>query len=175
MSLKVRGARTTDIPKIVDIVNSVYRGENSTQGWTTEAHMITGDRIRVDQVESMVSDPSHQVLVVESEDAGVLGCVHLKREDNYAYLGMLSVLGSQQTLGLGKTILAAAEEFVRTEWHCSMMKMWVLTARTELVQWYVRRGYTVTPERIPYSAVGEEAGQPLMANLEFAVLTKKFK
>ena len=33
-----------DIPALLFLVNSAYRGESSKQGWTTEAHLLKGDK-----------------------------------------------------------------------------------------------------------------------------------
>ncbi len=173
MSQRVRSAVCADAPAISKLVNSVYRGDTRAQGWTTEAHLITGDRITTAQVETIIADLKQVILVLESNDKKIIGCVELKNQDTYAYLGMLSVDAHIQARGIGAQILAGAEEFVKKEWGVHIIKMWVLTIRTELISWYVRKGYDVSPERIPYSSLGDEAGQPLVASLEFAILQKK--
>jgi hypothetical protein len=37
-------ATAADLPAVVDLVNSAYRGETSRQGWTTEADYLEGQR-----------------------------------------------------------------------------------------------------------------------------------
>ena len=41
-------ASVSDIISIKDLLNTAYRGEESKQGWTTEADLIAGD-IRADE------------------------------------------------------------------------------------------------------------------------------
>ena len=40
----VRLATVEDISKIVDLVESVYRGESATKGWTSESDILDGQR-----------------------------------------------------------------------------------------------------------------------------------
>jgi len=40
-----RAATAADIPALVSLVTSAYRGDVSKQGWTTEADMLDGQRI----------------------------------------------------------------------------------------------------------------------------------
>ena len=43
--LKFRHAGASDIPDLVALVTSAYRGDASRAGWTTEADMLDGQRI----------------------------------------------------------------------------------------------------------------------------------
>ena len=40
---QIKIAIQADIPSIVALLNSAYRGESSMKGWTTEAHLIGGN------------------------------------------------------------------------------------------------------------------------------------
>jgi hypothetical protein len=53
------------------------------------------------------------------------------------------------------------------------MHITVITARAELVAWYVRHGYTRTGKLIPFPYDDERAGVPTRAGLQFEVLVKK--
>jgi hypothetical protein len=44
MRLVFRFAGSADVPAIVDLVESAYRGESSRAGWTTEADLLDGRR-----------------------------------------------------------------------------------------------------------------------------------
>ena len=44
-SLAFRAATEADIPALVALVTSAYRGDASRAGWTTEADMLDGQRI----------------------------------------------------------------------------------------------------------------------------------
>ncbi|HEX8660169.1 MAG TPA: GNAT family N-acetyltransferase, partial [Hymenobacter sp.] len=38
-------ATPADVPRLTEFVNCAYRGDSSRQGWTTEAHLLDGQRI----------------------------------------------------------------------------------------------------------------------------------
>jgi hypothetical protein len=52
------------------------------------------------------------------------------------------------------------------------MEMTVIVQRTDLIAWYVRRGYEVTEETKPFPYGDERFGLPLRPDLEFVVLRK---
>jgi ribosomal protein S18 acetylase RimI-like enzyme len=61
---------------------------------------------------------------------------------------MLTVSPTLQANGLGRQLLQAAEEYARSiNYHT--ITMTVITTRTELLEWYERRGYSKTGEVIP--------------------------
>jgi hypothetical protein len=53
------------------------------------------------------------------------------------------------------------------------MRMTVITAREDLVAWYVRRGYERTGRTSPFPYGDERVGRPTRDDLEFELLTKK--
>ena len=63
-SITCREAVGDDIPAIVALVESAYRGDASRQGWTTEADLLDGQRIDVDGVRAIIEDPLARVLLV---------------------------------------------------------------------------------------------------------------
>ena len=40
----LRPALLSDVPQLVSLVNSAYRGDESRAGWTTEAELLAGQR-----------------------------------------------------------------------------------------------------------------------------------
>ena len=87
------------------------------------------------------------------------------------YLGLLTVRPDQQARGLGKSILAAAENFVR-EHGGSHIRMAVLYVRESLIAWYQRRGYSLTGETEPWHYDDERFGKALRDDLYFVVMEK---
>jgi ribosomal protein S18 acetylase RimI-like enzyme len=84
---------------------------------------------------------------------------------------MLTVSPLLQANGLGRQLLQAAEDYARSiNYHT--ITMTVITTRTELVNWYERRGYQKSGEIIPL-VIPKKFGilnQPLnMFKLEKAV------
>lgn len=47
-NLNFRFAADDDIPALLDLVTSAYRGDASRQGWTSEADLIDGQRLDAD-------------------------------------------------------------------------------------------------------------------------------
>lgn len=85
---------------------------------------------------------------------------------------MLSVRATLQTKGLGKRLLHASEKWASEVWKCTSIEMEVISIRTELVQFYLRRGFEKTGETAPFPYGDERFGIPKVQNLEFIVLKK---
>jgi len=162
-------AGPADIPALVTLVNSAYRGEDGQQGWTSEGHLIAGSRTNAAGIEELLNGPDATLLKYTSPTGTLLGCVYLQREAGKLYLGLLSVLPGQQGAGIGKQLLAAADDFARHH-RCTCIQITVITARPELVAWYERHGYRRTGEIQPFHA-GEKFGIQKQ-KLELAVLEK---
>lgn len=167
--MSITKATKADIPALVILVNSAYRGEHAKKGWTNEADLLVGG-IRIDaaEMQEMMADDDHVILKHE-EGNKVTACVSLVKKEDYLYLGMLTVSPELQGSGMGKKLLQAAEDFARQE-QFGRIRMTVITARKELIDWYMRHGYTDTGERLPfpYEPGHGEPSQPL----EFAILEK---
>ncbi|TDB86139.1 GNAT family N-acetyltransferase [Actinomadura sp. KC216] len=169
-----RTATPDDVPGLVALIESAYRGDASRAGWTTEADLLGGQRTDADMVLAVVNDTSGRMLVAET--GGVLAaCCQLENRDGHAYFGTFAVRPDMQGGGLGKQVLAEAERLARDEWDAAEMRMTVITARAELIAWYVRRGYVRTGELSPFPYGDERFGLPKRDDLRFEILTKKLR
>src|ERR1700754_1965868 len=101
-------ANTTDIPGLVKLLNSAYRGDASKKGWTTEADLLEGDQ-RTDEptLSELMHSAGSDFLKYTNEENEIEGCVFLQKRNNKLYLGMLSVSPLIQAKGIGKQIMAA--------------------------------------------------------------------
>lgn len=163
-------ATVADITAINDLLNNSYRGEESKQGWTTEADLIAGDTRSDEAMIEQVIDQSGSIfLIYKEEHQKVIGCVNLQQSGDKLYLGMFSVSPPLQGGGIGKQILLAAEEYAR-HLQKKAIYMSVISLRTELINWYMRQGYADTGERKPFveDAITGKHLQPL----EFMMLEK---
>lgn len=153
------------------IINGCYRGEASKQGWTTEADLIAGE-IRTDEANltDLMSTETTTFLKCLHPETGLVGTVYLDKRGDRLYLGMLSVNVALQGSGIGKQLLAAAEEHARTM-DCRAIFMQVIPARNSLMDWYERHGYQATGERKPFDG-DPKFGVPRVP-LEFVMLEKK--
>lgn len=162
-------ATIDDAEAIAALVNSAYRGDSGKKGWTTESDLLDGTRTDAALIESLIREEDTVVLkYVEGEE--ILGCVELRRQGHEMYLGMLTVRPAAQAKGIGKTLLQAAEEEAGKQ-HCSKIVMTVISVRTELIEWYLRKGYKNTGVRKPFHFDDPRFGIPRQ-QLEFVVLEK---
>ena len=163
-------ATVTDIPAIEALLNSAYRGESSKQGWTTEANIIAGER-RTDaaNLQQVMQQTGSIFLKCTNEEGLFAGCVNLQQLGSKLYLGMFSVAPNMQGGGLGKKLLAAAEEYAH-KIKCTAIYMSVISVRTELIDWYKRHGYTETGERKAFPEDGLTGTH--LQPLEFLILEK---
>lgn len=170
MSFEFVKATAADVPQLNVLVNSAYRGESGKQGWTTEADLLDGSRIDEAILQELIKKPDTTILTYREQGA-LLGCVELRQENKGIYLGMLTVKPNTQGKGIGKKLLAAAEDHARLH-GCASIFMTVISIRQELIDWYVRHGYKLTGERKPFIVPSEAWGIPKQP-LEFVVLEKK--
>ncbi len=169
--LRTRIATLDDVDAVVALVNSAYRGDSSRAGWSTEADLLGGIRIDAARVSAAIRADG-QVILVYERDGVIAACVHLQRTGEHCYLGMLTIEPMLQATGLGRGLLEAAESWAVEHWHSRQMEMTVLVQRTELVDWYQRRGYAITGERRPFPYGDERWGIPTRDDLAFHVLRK---
>lgn len=160
-----------DISSLVALMDSAYRGENSKQGWTSEADLFVGQK-RTDEttVSNLIRKPGAIFLKYLNEEGTIEGCVFLHKKDTRLYLGMFSVSPPAQGKGIGKKLLAASEDYATKE-KCTLIYMTVITVRKDLIAWYERNGYTKTERVLPFP-VDERFGVPTQP-LEMIVLEKR--
>lgn len=169
--LSFRDAVAADVPALVALVTSAYRGEASRAGWTTEADLLDGNRIDPEVLLQDIARPRSRVLLAE-RDGMLLACAHVCEEGRAGYFGMFSVRPELQGAGLGKALLAEAERVARDDWKLPAMRMTVIDLREELIAFYERRGYRRTgiTKAFPYG--DPRYGIPLRDDLRFEVLEK---
>lgn len=156
------------------LIESAYRGESSRAGWTTEADLLSGPRTDDLEVRGLIEGMSTRFVLAEASATGtLLGCVLVKDERDCAYVGMFSVVPTEQAQGLGRALLTEAERIARDELGRVVVRMTVIAQRSELLAWYLRRGYVLTGKREPFPYAQLSAGDPLRDDLVFEVLEKR--
>ncbi len=164
-------ATSEDIPSLEKLLNSAYRGEDSKKGWTTEADLLKGD-LRTDAatLDKLMQTPGAAFLKYANDQGQVEGCVFLQKKEKRLYLGMLSVSPMIQAKGVGKELMAAAEEYARDK-HCCSIFMKVISVRKELIAWYERKGYYKTGETEPFP--DDDRFGIATQQLEFIIMEKE--
>lgn len=167
----IRRAVSTDSASIVALVERAYRGSESFEGWTTEAHLLDGQRTDADEIEALLADPDVQLLSAWL-DLELVGSVVVKRGQGTASLSMLAVLPRRQGSGIGSALLDQAEAVARG-WAARALSMYVIDLRRELIAYYTRRGYIATGRTEPFPYGNPRFGLPKVEDLRFLVLEKQ--
>ena len=174
MPLTLRPATAADLAAVAALMNAAFRGVGPNAGWNSEAAYIDGDRTSEAHLrEQLASKPQSLLLVAEHpEKHRLVGCVALHPLSPATwYLGSLTIDPALQNSGLGRDLLAAAEDLARTQ-QARRMRMTVVNVRDTLIAWYERRGYKLTGETSPFPYGDTRFGTPRRPDLCFVVLEK---
>jgi N-acetylglutamate synthase-like GNAT family acetyltransferase len=146
--MDVRTATETDFNSILNLINAAFQ---------IERFFLNQNRLTAAELESHFKTGTFLV----SEDAGQMtGCVFVKIDGERAYFGLLSVDPLRQKTGVGRRLVAAAEEFAR-ELGARFMDLTVVNLRTELPAIYAKLGYEVTGQK-PFPPEGiHKLSQPV--------------
>lgn len=131
--MEFRFADQSDTAGLLTLIN---------QAFSVESFFHIGTRLDPDRIQPHLRNG--RFLVAESEGK-LVGCVYVELHGEESYLGLLSVDRSLQKTGLGRRLVAAAEEFAR-EMGARRMDLTVVNLRTELPPYYERLGYRIVGE-----------------------------
>lgn len=172
--LTFRKATADDIPALLPLIRSAYRG---TGGWTNESALLNDKRISPDALLAKITRPSGFVLVaLHAETSALVACCEVELQPGAAhpvgYFGLFAVDPEIQGGGIGKQVMAQAEIHARDEMSVDVMEMCVIWTRSELIDFYLRRGYQHTGEKKPFPYAEVHEGKALRDDLHFIVLRK---
>jgi ribosomal protein S18 acetylase RimI-like enzyme len=173
----VENAHESDIEEIAALVNSAYRGESSRTGWTTEADLLSGQRVDAAGLRADLSlKPTAMVLTMRALAGGeILACVWLEQAGpNHFYLGMLAVRPTLQAGGLGRALLEEAEGRAKAA-GARAMQLTVIAQRDALIAWYERRGYARTGVIKPFPYGAPRVGEPRRLDLRLVELERPLR
>lgn len=157
-----------NLDEIVELVNAAYRGASGPRRWTTEAHLVQGDRLQKVDLERQVSS-GEIALYAGYRDARPVCCIALKRDGEVTEFGMFAVDPGLHGLGLGKQLLDMAESKARP--YSGIFQVSVVTQNADLIRFYERRGYCRTGQTLAYP-VGQRVGEPIIEDISLTVLQK---
>jgi ribosomal protein S18 acetylase RimI-like enzyme len=163
-----------DYAPIVDLANMAFRGTGVLASWNSEADFIEGQRLTESLLrEDLAAKPDAQLLTYRDDPKGaLLGTVWLEpKEDDVWYLSLLTVRPDLQNRQVGRTLLAAAEDYTKQR-GARRIRLSVVNVRKTLIAWYERRGYLLTGETQPFPYGDERFGRPLRDDLCFVLLEK---
>lgn len=156
MSLTFRLATGDDVAAVAALIERGYRQPDPATAWTDESALLSGPRTNIATVTRMQSDDDRYRFVLAEDDGRLVGSALVERTGPYeAHFGMFAIEPARQGSGVGRELLAASERIATELWATRRMSMHVISVRTELIDWYVRRGYARTGERhaFPFAEV----------------------
>ncbi|AYO54579.1 GNAT family N-acetyltransferase [Acinetobacter sp. WCHAc060033] len=159
--LEFRIAQISDIPKLVELVNSAYRHKDGNS-WTSEADIVSGDRINYQQLEQSLFQKNFKLFVAEL-DGKLVACIGLAFDQDNVEVGTFCIAPEYQNQGIGKQVLDFAEKYVIDLKlpNLNDFVMWVLSVRHELIAYYERRGY-VQSGVIDEYPIDADVGEPIV-------------
>lgn len=161
-----------DIPSLVQLINSAYRGDSSNAGWTTESSLLDGQRTDNESLTQLIEEPFNQIEMAFDGET-LIGCVHIKKENaETLYFGMLTVSPTLQSKGLGKKLIEHVEELARKEKR-KRIRISVIQYRKELIAFYERRGFKATGNFEKFPSHDPKFGIPKVDNLELHEFIKE--
>ena len=138
--LRIAGA--ADVPALTRLINAAYR---------VEEFFLIGDRTSEPEVTALMSGADSAFLVIDSHEAkaALVGTVFVKRTGDRGYFGFLAVDPQRQGSGLGRKLVAAAEDHFR-QLGCRHVDLDVVDLRTDLPEFYRALGYAETGVTTPF-------------------------
>jgi ribosomal protein S18 acetylase RimI-like enzyme len=153
--VRIREAVSADVVALAALITRAYQ---------VEAFFVDGDRAYADDVRACMR--RGRFLLLEDDDGSVAGCVYVEVRGTRGYVGMLSIDPARQRRGLGRRLIAAAEDLCRSA-GCRDMELEVVNLRTELPPFYRHLGYAEHGTR-PFPDV-----RRLKQPCHFIVMTKR--
>jgi len=158
--MSFRYAVEADVSPLVALIERAYRGPETAGSWVSESHLLKGPRTSNAEISELIAQSDSRFLIAE-RNGRILGCCLIQRlgttecssadiGKGSAYFGMFAIDPTDHSTGLGKQILAEAERRVRDLWRSSSMVMTVINVREQLIEYYKRRGYTLTGATMPF-------------------------
>jgi GNAT superfamily N-acetyltransferase len=127
-SLAIRVAVASDVPALVRLINAAF---------IVEQFVFDGDRINAEETQAFMENGR---FLLAEDCAGFAGCVYVEIRKERGYLGLLAVKPARQGTGLGRKLVAAAEDYFRAN-GCRAVDLRVISQRTPLPPFYRRLGY----------------------------------
>jgi len=168
MNVILERARPEDSDDIAQLINVAYRGDT---GWTTEAKILTGNRVTTQIINTLINDTTIHFLVAYNL-GDLLCCICVEQAKKTANIGYFSVNPKLQGLGIGSSVLEQAEHYAANILNVTTLALQVVSKRPELLDYYLRRDYKKTGLVKPFPT-HLKVGEPKIKGLTIECLEKK--
>ncbi len=129
--ISIRSAISSDVEAIVRLVNAAF---------LVERFFIERDRTNPEMVRGLMKKGK---FLLAEDGPSLVGCVYVELQGENGYLGMLSVDPARQRSGIGRQVIAAAEDYFRGA-KCRSSDLRIVNVRTDLLALYHKLGYIET-------------------------------
>lgn len=159
-----------DVDALAQLINRAYRGSEGSGRWTTEQHLVEGERIQPEQLRELLQRNDVELLAALDEAENPIACISIHYLTEVAEFGTFAVDPQRHGSGLGKQLLAQAEQHASRK--RQRFQVEVVNQNSALRNFYQRRGYQLTGETMPYP-VQAGVGLPKIDGLHLQVLQKQ--
>lgn len=130
-SLHIRSATTADSDRLIPLINAAFAVET----------FMTAPRTDPERLAASLDKGT--ILLAEDSSGQIVAAIYVEIRGERGYAGMLAVNPIDQGSGIGRRMMLAAEEFLRSR-GCVAVDITVLSLRTELPPVYRRFGFVET-------------------------------
>ncbi|KAF7534121.1 hypothetical protein G7054_g6478 [Neopestalotiopsis clavispora] len=172
-NIQFRIATLEDAPRLQQLIQTAFRAEDSRPQWTADMALGASFMVNIDNVIKQISKPDGEILVAVDGGSGgaIVASIEVSQRGDFGRMSMIAVEGRFQQAGLGRRVLARAEDYCRQTWGVDKFSLDALNTRERLIEWYERQGYRKTGEVTPFP-VREIDGKPLGNDLGFVQMEK---
>ncbi|CAL5868942.1 uncharacterized protein PFLUO_LOCUS3170 [Penicillium psychrofluorescens] len=150
-SLNFRIATPDDAGQVQQLVQSAFRAEDSRQEWTADEELNSRFSIEVKEILAIITNPDSAFLMATDHNATLVASIGVsKKAADLGRLFMLAVDQQYQRGGVGRQVVAYAEDYSQKTWGITRLGLNALSTRQNLILWYIRRGYRKTGEETPF-------------------------
>ena len=138
----IRQATSDDAPALLALINRAF---------AVEKFFVDRDRITAEQLDGYLATGTFFLL--KDDDGSPAASLYFEQRGDRAYVGMLSVEPDRQGHGIGRQMMAFAEQHARAL-GCSGIDIRVVNLREELPPFYRLLGYVETGRTEPVDDPG---------------------
>jgi ribosomal protein S18 acetylase RimI-like enzyme len=133
----LKTATPKDAARLVPFINRVFARDN---------YFKSTERTNAEQIAEYLRKGT---FLLKEDENGLLGLIYIELRDNaHGYIGMVAVDPDRQSMGAGRELMKAGEQFCRDH-DCRLIEISVIDRRPELIAWYQRQNYKIVGEA-PY-------------------------
>ncbi|CAF5064943.1 unnamed protein product, partial [Rotaria sp. Silwood1] len=163
----------------------------SYSGWIGEQHLLVGARITSEELQQLLDDEQHNVLLVAklkpTSGLKIVGCckisIHDKnlqigdeeRQDLSFELGLNAVDPDYQSRGVGTLLYNGVIRVAKEIFNAQRMYSYIICSKRNQIEWRLRQGFIDTGRYAPFP-FGERFQAKVDPNeIKFSVLTKRLQ